>query len=106
MDYNIIYNNHNLGIPPVFSSYKLKNKYYKWMKKQGLKIPMISAETYVRRILKELRLAIPDEIKFGKILPNPLITAGVWLYENTTLTQKEVSEIVGITTMTLENNFN
>ncbi len=104
MDYNVIYKNHNLGIPPVFPSIKLKTKYFKWMKKQGLKIPSISAQTYIKRILKELNFRIPQVITFEQKFENPLITSAIWLYGNTTLAMKEISEIMGISTMTIENN--
>jgi hypothetical protein len=104
MDYSVIYKNHIDGLPPKFDNVKMKSKYYSWIKKQKLNLP--DAEVYIKRILKELHFSIPEKITYEKVFQNPLITAAFWLYQNTTLTQKEISDIIGISTMTITNNLN
>ncbi len=99
MEYFEVYEKHRNGIPPTFSTVKMKSRYYKWVKKNKLKLP--NAEMYIKRITKELQLGVPEKIVFTKTFPNPLVTTAFWLYKNTTLTQKEISDIVGISPMTL-----
>jgi hypothetical protein len=103
-NYKQIYDNHLKGIPPSFGSAKIKYDYFRWVKRNGLKSPKFSAEYYVRTILKELNLVVPEKIIFEKVFNNPLITVAVWLCNNTTLSQKEVARIIGFSTMAITNN--